>query len=93
MKTILTLLALLVLAMPTWAFDFRTGANSPHIVAPDGRYLGNLNSNRFDPDSVSNPYGRFGSKYSPDSINNPYGRYGNPFSPDYSGLRGSDDDE
>lgn len=33
----------------------------------------NLNSNKYDPDSVANPYGRFGSKYSNDSINNPYG--------------------
>jgi hypothetical protein len=35
---------------------------------------------RYDPDSVSNPYGRYGSRYSPDSINNPYGA-GNPYSP------------
>lgn len=56
--------------------------NGPILVDPStGKYLGNLNSNRFDPNSVANPYGRFGSRYSPDSINNPYGRYGSPFSP------------
>ncbi|GAB1718883.1 MAG: hypothetical protein NTAFB09_06140 [Nitrosospira sp.] len=47
-----------------------------------GKYLGNLSSNPHDPDSTSNPYGRYGSKYSPDSINNPYGRYGSKYSPD-----------
>jgi hypothetical protein len=51
----------------------------------EGRYLGNLNSNRFDPDSISNPFGRFGNKFSPDSVNNPYGPYGSPYSP-YSAL-------
>jgi len=57
-------------------------AGSPYIVSPDGKYLGNLNNNPYDPNSVANPYGRYGNPYSPDSINNPYGRYGNPYSPD-----------
>lgn len=52
----------------------------PYIESPDGKYLGKLNSNQYDPDSVSNPYGRYGSEYSPDSINNPYGRYGSEYS-------------
>ncbi len=39
----------------------------------NGNFRGNLNSNRYDPNSVSNPYGRYGSKYSSDSLNNPYG--------------------
>jgi hypothetical protein len=56
-------------------------AQTPQIYAPDGTYLGNLNSNQFDPNSVSNPYGRYGNPYSPDSINNPLGQYGSPFSP------------
>ena len=34
-----------------------------------GHYLGNLSTNRDDPDSVSNPHGRYGSKTSEDSIN------------------------
>lgn len=54
---------------------------SPIIVSPDGKYLGNLNSNPYDPNSVNNPYGRYGNPYSSDSINNPYGQYGNPYSP------------
>jgi hypothetical protein len=53
----------------------------PKIVAPDGKFLGRLNSNRYDPNSVANPYGRYGSLYSPNSINNPYGRYGSKYSP------------
>ena len=49
-------------------------------VSSQGTYLGKLNDNPYDPDSVSNLYGRYGSPYSPDSINNPYGKYGSPYS-------------
>lgn len=63
-------------------FQPRPGTTgSPQIYAPDGQYLGNLNSNRYDPNSVSNPYGQYGSRYSPNSINNPYSQYGSPYSP------------
>ncbi len=55
-------------------------AESPYLVSPEGKYLGDLNSNKYDPNSVSNPYGQYGSKYSPDSINNPYGTYGSKYS-------------
>jgi hypothetical protein len=55
-------------------------AQSPIIVGPNGPYLGNLNTNRFDPNSVANSFGRYGSPFSADSINNPFGRYGSPFS-------------
>ena len=48
----------------------------PKIYSSDGTYLGRLSKNRYDPDSISNPYGRYGSKYSSDSINNRYGNYG-----------------
>lgn len=57
------------------------GGQAPGIVAQDGTYLGKLSANRYDPDSVSNPYGRYGSRYSPTSINNPYSPYGSPYSP------------
>lgn len=53
----------------------------PILVSPNGQYLGNLSANRYDPNSVSNPYGQYGSPYSPNSINNPYGKYGSPYSP------------
>lgn len=45
-----------------------------------GKYLGKLSSDPYDSDSVSNPYGQYGSQYSPDSVNNPYGQYGSPYS-------------
>jgi hypothetical protein len=44
------------------------------------QYLGKLSSNSYDPDSVSNPYGRYGSPYG-NTINNPYSPYGSPYSP------------
>ncbi len=52
------------------------GAQSPEVYSSDGKFLGNLNANRSDPNSVANPYGRYGSRHSPDSVNNPHGRYG-----------------
>ena len=45
------------------------------------QYLGRLSQNRYNADSVSNPYGQYSNKYSPDSINNPYGA-GNKYSAD-----------
>jgi hypothetical protein len=51
--------------------DFRTDRDSPQIYQ-NGRYRGNLNNNKFDPNSISNPYGRYGSPYSSESINNPF---------------------
>ena len=45
------------------------------------RYLGKLSTNPYNPDSTSNPYGRYGSKYSPDFINNKYGA-GSPYKVD-----------
>lgn len=57
------------------------GNSDAILVDPEsGKFLGNVNSNPYDPDSISNPYGRFGSQYSPDSVNNPYGTYGSRFS-------------
>ena len=50
---------------------YRSGG--PKLYNNDGEFRGNLNGNRYDPDSVSNPYGRYGSEYSSDSINNSYG--------------------
>lgn len=57
-------------------------AQSPALIdLQTGKYLGNVNANRYDPNSVANPYGRYGSRYSPDSVNNPYGQYGSVYSP------------
>lgn len=52
----------------------------PYIASPDGKYLGKLGGSKYDADSTSNPYGRYGSEYSADSINNPYGEYGSKYS-------------
>ena len=46
-----------------------------------GNYRGRLSKNPYDPESTSNPYGRYGSKYSQDSVNNPYGA-GSPYKKD-----------
>ena len=62
-------------------------AQSPELRGYDpgtgqfDKYLGDLNQNQFDPNSISNPYGPYGSRFSPDSINNPFGQYGSRFSP------------
>jgi hypothetical protein len=56
--------------------DFRNSSNSPHIYSPNGEYLGNLNNNQFDPNSVSNPFGA-GNQFRSSGVNN-------PFSPNYT---------
>ena len=48
----------------------------PPKIYSGGKYLGELSENPYRMDSISNPYGRYGSRYSSDSIRNPYGRYG-----------------
>jgi len=45
------------------------------------KYLGKYSANKYDPESISNKYGQYGSKYSPESVNNPYSLYGSPYSP------------
>ena len=56
-------------------------AGPPILIDPQtGKYLGTLFANQYDPDSVSNPTGQYGSSYSQDSINNPVGEYGSPYS-------------
>lgn len=47
-------------------------------------YIGKLSANPYDPDSVSNPYGRYGSPYSPYGGGNPY-RSDSPTNPYGSG--------
>ena len=62
-------------------FTAAGNAGPPILVDPQsGKYLGTLSSNPYDQDSVSNPYGKYGSQYSKDSINNPYSEYGSPYS-------------
>ena len=80
------------LGIPISPYDSRVspyssyGAQNPYttdggrIYAQDGTYLGRLNANPYDPESVANPYGQYGSRYSGNSIKNPYGQYGSPYS-------------
>lgn len=49
------------------------------IVADDGTFLGKLNRNQYDNESIFNQYGPYGSKYSPTCIFNPYSEYGGQF--------------
>jgi hypothetical protein len=41
-------------------------------------YLGNLSANKFDPNSIANPFGA-GSPFSPNSVTNEFGIYGSPY--------------
>ena len=50
------------------------------LLANDGQYLGKLSLNVYDSESISNPYGSYGSVYSSTSIFNPYSSYGSPYS-------------
>ncbi len=43
-------------------------------------YIGEYNDNPYESDSISNPYGQYGSPYGSDSVNNPYGQYGGSYS-------------
>ncbi|OGW78853.1 MAG: hypothetical protein A3I73_00935 [Omnitrophica bacterium RIFCSPLOWO2_02_FULL_45_16] len=54
--------------------------DTPKLYSQDGKYLGRVSSNPVDPDSISNPVGRYGSPVSVDSVNNPVGRYGSAVS-------------
>jgi len=50
------------------------------IVAADGVFLGKLNPNQYDNESIFNRYGPYGNRYSPTCIFNPYSQYGGQFS-------------
>jgi hypothetical protein len=69
---------------PPGTFDnpFGNSSNSPGLYDSQGNFHGDVNANPFDPDSISNPFGRYGSQFSPDSVNNPFGQSGGQFSPD-----------
>lgn len=51
------------------------------LIADDGVFLGIVSKNRFSDDSISNPYGEYGSKDSDTSIFNKFGKYGSKFQP------------
>ena len=77
------ILLFLVVALTFILYSAVANSAPPILVDQQtGKYLGNLSSNPYDPNSTSNPYGQYGSKYSPDSINNEYGQYGSKYSND-----------
>ena len=51
-----------------------------YLQGGDGQFLGNINQNKYDRDSILNRYGPYGSNYSPTSIHNQYSKYGSPYS-------------
>ena len=76
----------------TYNNPYGSTGNSPQMYNFTRAVSGKSNSNRYDPNSVANPYGRYGSQYSPDSINNPYGagspyRQDSPNNPYGTGMR------
>ena len=54
-------------------------ANAVSLYDQNGNYLGEDNGNKYDYNSISNPYGPYGSKYNYDSVNNPYGPNGSRY--------------
>jgi hypothetical protein len=56
-------------------------AKAYDLYANDGTYLGKVTDNEYDPNSINNPYGKYGSEYSQSSVNNPYSKYGSEYSP------------
>lgn len=53
MRTLLAVIVLVSLAEVVHA-------QAPIIIGPNGQYLGTLSANPYDPNSVANPYGRYG---------------------------------
>lgn len=65
----------------TFSNPYGNDSNSPKLYDNQGNFRGNINNNPYDPNSIANPYGQYGSPYAPNSVNNPYGQYGSPYSP------------
>lgn len=74
MKTMTLIVALVLSAIN------QLPANPPIVVGSDGEYLGTLSANPYEPQSISNPYGLYGSQYSPVSVSDKFGLYGSPYS-------------
>ncbi len=58
----------------------RVSKGESFILASDGQFLGKLCLNIYDPESILNNYGVYGSPYSAYSINNRYSMYGSQYS-------------
>jgi len=63
------------------SFALEARAQAVVIDAQTGRVIGNLNANKYDPDSIANQYSNIRNPYSPDSLANPYSSTTNPYMP------------
>lgn len=61
-------------------FKSRVDNQESFIIANNGQFLGKLCLNKYDPESILNIYGLYGSPYSATSINNKYSMYGSQYS-------------
>lgn len=50
-----------------------------YLEGADDVFLGNIDTNRYDRNSIANQYGPYGSRYSNTSILNPYSPYGSTY--------------
>lgn len=50
------------------------------VILAASTYLGEYNTDRYEPNSIYNIHGKYGNPQNPDSINNPYGKYGSLYS-------------
>lgn len=76
-KYICLLIIIILLSSGLASAQIKSGL---HLVGSDGTYLGKLTTNEYDPDSVFNEYGDYGSEYSDTSIWNEFCPYGSDFS-------------
>ncbi len=53
--------------------------NGSYLIAQDRQFLGRINNNHYDTESIINQYGPFGSQYSSTSIHNAYSQYGSQY--------------
>ena len=60
--------------------DVRRSQGESFIEAYDGTFLGKINPNRYDIESIFNEYGPYGNRYSTSSIFNRFSNYGSQFS-------------
>lgn len=65
------------------SLSFVLNAQTLHLFGGKNHdvYLGCLNCNDYDANSIWNEYGKYGNSYSSYSIWNEYGIYGNEYSP------------
>jgi hypothetical protein len=65
------------------AQQVKTGTNRgrSYLEGGNGVFLGNIDTNRFDRNSISNTYGPYGSRYSQTSVLNQYSQYGSQYGP------------